>query len=241
MRKFAGFVTVAMLTMVPALANGDLLWSNQVVGTRLDADNPCGGRCLMVADNHRNPGRPQGSRDRSPRPRYDRPHTYYRAPIGHYERRLPNRHVMIRVRNHPYYYFGGVFYDYWDGGYVIVNAPLGAIVPDLPAGYISFGIGPTRYFYFGGTYYIQSGPQYEVVAPPPQGNQIVDAAQEDMIIYPAKGQSQQQLNKDRYDCHVWATNQTGFDPSANNPNLALKPDYDRAMSACLQGRGYVVK
>jgi len=40
----------------------------------------------------------------------------------------------------------------------------------------------------------------------------------DMYIYPAKGQSQAQQDKDRYECHTWATQQTGFDPTRANPN-----------------------
>ncbi|MGZ8226290.1 MAG: glycine zipper domain-containing protein [Methylococcaceae bacterium] len=39
-------------------------------------------------------------------------------------------------------------------------------------------------------------------------------AQADILIYPMKGQSNQQLSKDRYECHVWAVQQSGFDPSA---------------------------
>jgi len=35
----------------------------------------------------------------------------------------------------------------------------------------------------------------------------------DVIIYPAKGQSPEQQNRDRYDCHTWAVQQTGFDPT----------------------------
>lgn len=34
------------------------------------------------------------------------------------------------------------------------------------------------------------------------------------IVYPAKGQSQEQQSKDQYECHHWAVQQTGFDPSA---------------------------
>lgn len=166
---------------------------------------------------------------------------FYHPHYGRVERRLPDRHVRIFVRNHRYYYFGGTFYDYYNGGYIIVNAPLGALVPALPGGYVSFVIGPTRYFYFGGTYYVRSGPQYEVVEPPSRAHQIVKTAEQEMIIYPAKGQSQKQLDKDRYECHVWAVGQTGFDPSANNQDLSMKPDYNRAMGACLEARGYVVK
>jgi len=37
-------------------------------------------------------------------------------------------------------------------------------------------------------------------------------AQSQPIIYPAKGQSQQQMEKDKYECYTWAKGQTGFDP-----------------------------
>jgi hypothetical protein len=50
-------------------------------------------------------------------------------------------------------------------------------------------------------------PRQTVVAapPPPQAPQIV--------VYPAQGQTPEQLERDRYECHVWAVQQTGFDPS----------------------------
>ena len=38
-------------------------------------------------------------------------------------------------------------------------------------------------------------------------------AAQDLFVYPAKGQSDQQLANDRYECHRWAVNETGFDPS----------------------------
>lgn len=33
------------------------------------------------------------------------------------------------------------------------------------------------------------------------------------IVYPAKGQSSQQMAQDRFECHTWAVQQSGFDPS----------------------------
>ena len=39
------------------------------------------------------------------------------------------------------------------------------------------------------------------------------AQDNDIFIYPSKGQSQDQQDKDRYECHRWAVQQTGFDPS----------------------------
>lgn len=38
-------------------------------------------------------------------------------------------------------------------------------------------------------------------------------AQAQLMIYPMKGQSNEQLAKDRYECHLWAVQQSGFDPS----------------------------
>ena len=39
-------------------------------------------------------------------------------------------------------------------------------------------------------------------------------AQQDMFIYPQKGQTQEQQSKDRNECHTWAVQQAGFDPNA---------------------------
>jgi hypothetical protein len=35
---------------------------------------------------------------------------------------------------------------------------------------------------------------------------------QDPIVYPAKGQSEEQMEKDKFDCYTWAKKQTGFDP-----------------------------
>lgn len=34
-----------------------------------------------------------------------------------------------------------------------------------------------------------------------------------MFVYPARGQTEDQLERDRYECHTWAVQQSGFDPS----------------------------
>ena len=46
------------------------------------------------------------------------------------------------------------------------------------------------------------------VAPAPAPEPVAE-----VIAYPAQGQSEQQLDRDRYECHQWAVKQTGFDPS----------------------------
>jgi hypothetical protein len=42
------------------------------------------------------------------------------------------------------------------------------------------------------------------------------AGAQDLVIYPAKGQSKEQQQKDRGECYAWAMDETGFDP-ANTP------------------------
>jgi hypothetical protein len=48
-------------------------------------------------------------------------------------------------------------------------------------------------------------------------------AQQNLIIYPARGQSQQQMQQDRLECQAWATQQTGFDPLAMPTATAPPP------------------
>lgn len=39
------------------------------------------------------------------------------------------------------------------------------------------------------------------------------AVGQDIYVYPASGQTQEQLSQDRYSCHLWAVKESGFDPS----------------------------
>jgi hypothetical protein len=56
-----------------------------------------------------------------------------------------------------------------------------------------------------------------------------------LFAYPKNGQSDEQQSTDRAECGRWAGSQTGSDGSA-----AGNMDYRRALTACLQGRGYSV-
>ena len=49
---------------------------------------------------------------------------------------------------------------------------------------------------------------YAVPAPPPQR----------IFVYPANGQNEEQTERDRYECHLWAVQQTGVDPSRADAN-----------------------
>lgn len=50
---------------------------------------------------------------------------------------------------------------------------------------------------------------------------VASTAVAEPIIFPAKGQSQQQLEQDKYACYSWAKTNTGFDPmQASAPSAA---------------------
>ncbi len=51
----------------------------------------------------------------------------------------------------------------------------------------------------------------------PGGN----ASAQQMYVYPRYGQPPEQQNRDRGECHVWAVQQSGFDPA--NPQVAAPP------------------
>lgn len=60
---------------------------------------------------------------------------------------------------------------------------------------------------------------YRQPPPPPEANTQVFA-------YPVQGQTPEQTDRDRYDCHEWAVKQTNFDPSAPDT-----PPHDRVVVA----------
>jgi len=63
------------------------------------------------------------------------------------------------------------------------------------------------------------------------------ALAQDLIIYPAKGQSQEQMEKDKFECYTWAKQQTGFDPM-QVPKATEPPPKQEAQKGGV-GRGAV--
>ncbi len=53
------------------------------------------------------------------------------------------------------------------------------------------------------------------------------ALAQDLIIYPAKGQSQEQMEKEKFECYTWAKQQTGFDPM-QVPTASTPPPQEQA-------------
>jgi len=72
----------------------------------------------------------------------------------------------------------------------------------------------------------------------------------EVAFQPAKGQNPAQMDRDKYECYLWAVRKTQFDPTLpghastytveNDPLVVKINNYRRAMKACLIGRGYSV-
>ncbi|WP_323003322.1 glycine zipper family protein [Denitromonas sp.] len=60
----------------------------------------------------------------------------------------------------------------------------------------------------------------------------------ELAVYPAQGQSARRTDRDRYECHLWAVRQSGFDPSrqrteAPAPVRRVEPDPPSGTSTTL--------
>ena len=58
---------------------------------------------------------------------------------------------------------------------------------------------------------------------------------QDLIIYPNKGQNQQQLEKDKFECYSWAKQQTGFDPMEVPKATAPPPQQGAQQGGLVRG------
>ena len=76
---------------------------------------------------------------------------------------------------------------------------------------------------------------------------VTPPSTERIFVYPRQGQSEELQAKDRYECHSWAVSQTHYDPTQPASGMSaaqlnqMRADYQRAMGACLDGRGYTMK
>lgn len=164
--------------------------------------------------------------------------------LGHEIRRLPTGIRRLYYRPFPLYYFGGTYYRPHSGGFVVVRAPIGVRVRSLPIGFATLTFGTSVYYHVNDVYYRRSGTEYIVVDAPSDTYTVPVAStysSGDWAIYPRYGQTDEQLQQDRYECHLWAFDRTGYDPSMPYQDNSLRSDYYRAQAACLEGRGYTVK
>ncbi len=62
----------------------------------------------------------------------------------------------------------------------------------------------------------------------------MNAQAQSLMIYPAAGQSPQQQQQDKYNCHGWSVQQSGYDPS-NPPAPSAGPSFGSASKEALRG------
>jgi hypothetical protein len=171
----------------------------------------------------------------------------YPARGQHFDR-LPSGYRAVAYGRSRYYFHGGVWYRPYGRGFVVDAPPFGLIVPFLPLYYTSLWIGDIPYYYANETYYTQTAGGYMVVEPPKgDATQAPPTTTGQLFVYPRNGQSKELQAKDRYECHSWAVGQIHYDPTQPAVNVPeaqtnqKRADYQRAMGACLDGRGYTVK
>ncbi len=163
---------------------------------------------------------------------------------------MPHGAYRLHYKKPPLYYWAGVFYKPYSGGYISITAPIGARIHDLPASYVTLTFGSTNYYLANNVYYRRDHDGYVVVSAPSGSSHSESSTHSthnndynngDWAVYPNQGQSSEQLQLDRYQCHRWAKDQTGYDPTTSNSNPSQRSPYFRAQAACLEGRGYVVR
>jgi hypothetical protein len=154
------------------------------------------------------------------------PHVWYYPGYAWWLPVLPFGYATFWWGAYPYYYVNNVYYTWSPGynGYVATDPPMAAGTADPGAVADSYPDGS------------QPGD-----APPMAGQPYGGGAGPDVYVYPRNGQNDQQTANDRYECHGWAVNQTGFDPTRGGPQPGNDTDYRRAMIACLDARGYTAR
>lgn len=201
----------------------------------------------------RGPGHDPGYRHAPappPQPRHFHDARYHHNrsyPIrGEVVRVLPHDHRVVVHGGSRYYFSGGVWYRSHGPRFTVVIPPVGLFVPSLPPYYATIWVAGVPYYYANEVYYAHRASGYVVVDPPREEPSQTPPPAEQMFVYPRLGQDEKQQADDKYACHQWAVSQTGFDPTQPTGGTQAqrsekRADYQRAMGACLDGRGYTVK
>jgi hypothetical protein len=181
-------------------------------------------------------------------------HGHYYPPNGAVVRALPGGYRPYYYHGSRFYFSGGIWYAPGPYGFIVTRPPVGLFVTVLPPFYTTLWFGGVPYYYADNVYY-QWQPDangYAVVDAPPGADQPGSPPPgappaDNYFMYPKNGQTQEQQAADQYECHSWAKTQTGFDPTQQAGGVApgdtgsRREQYQRAMTACLEARGYSVK
>jgi hypothetical protein len=192
-------------------------------------------------------------------------HGHYYPPAGAVVRGLPGGYRPYYYHGSRFYFSGGVWYAPGPYGFVVTRPPVGLFVTVLPPFYTTVWFGGIPYYYADNVYYqwqpdangyaiVDAPPGADQPGPPPgapaggpPGAAPGAAPGDDFFIYPKNGQTPEQQAADQYECHSWSKTQTGFDPTQPGGGVApgdsgsRREQYRRAMTACLEARGYSVK
>jgi hypothetical protein len=185
-------------------------------------------------------------------------HAHYAVGPGHFAPHYGGSYSGSRAGYYGGNWHGGDWHGddwrggYWHGGFYGPRFGFGWFLPVLPAFYATYYFGGIPYYYANDAYYTWNPSYNGYVATDPPGG-AVDASSdtasappapnEETYNYPKNGQTDEQQATDRYQCHQWAVSQSGYDPTRTNAATGggQRTDYRRALTACLEGRGYSVR
>ncbi|HEX7740972.1 MAG TPA: DUF6515 family protein [Sphingobium sp.] len=169
-----------------------------------------------------------------------------RPPFGVMVPFLPPFYTRIWVGPYPYYYANDVYYAPGPQGYTVVAPPSGTVsmapppgTPLAPDNAVT-ELGPVN----NGVQQMAPLPAVSSAPMPPSAAavappSVAQAGGSQLFIYPRQGQGAEQQSRDRNECNSWAVAQTGRDPA--NSGGQMDADFQRAIGACLDARGYTVK
>ncbi|MES1981785.1 MAG: DUF6515 family protein [Pseudomonadota bacterium] len=185
-------------------------------------------------------------------------HNRYYPRYGTVVTTLPPNYYDVRYRGDRFYFQSGIWFRSAGAYFVVTTPPPGVIVPTLPPDYAVVPAGPVPYYYANGVYYSTApgGPGYVVVDPPVgfedtttvqdsgSGNffdEPVVVNSEPNFVYPNGTLTESQMLTDRNECNSWAAGQTGYDAATTPPDTQVYTNYQVAVKACMEGRGYVAR
>lgn len=64
---------------------------------------------------------------------------------------------------------------------------------------------------------------------------VINVAMADPIVFPAKGQSDEAMEKDKFSCYGWAKDQTGFDPMKTPTTSTPPPSQAKKSGGIIKG------
>ena len=175
-------------------------------------------------------------------------HNRLYPPRGSAVAKLPASHRTVLHEGTTYYYDNGVWYVASGPRFIVTLPPVGMVVPFLPAFSTTVWVGTDARYYAGGVYYLwRASERVYVVAPTPADADITPDAAEmpDLLrITPEHHQDDATQAADRYACHLWAHDQSGFDPVEPGGGVlpvdypSRRQNYRQALKSCLLLRGY---